>query len=126
MKKGRPAHTLHCLCRDEASDGSATVKRLLELIFRHTTTLGIRIYSDMPRAKLRRSMVTVQTPYYDTARQGKVDVKVSSFKTGEVIAAKAEFEHCKEIAIETGTPLILVSDQALTAARKEFQSSVPS
>ena len=126
MKKGRPAHTLHCLCKDETSDGSATVKRLLELIFRHTTTLGIRIYNDMTRAKLRRSMVTVQTPFHNTARKGKVDVKVSSFKTGEVIAAKAEFDHCMEIAMETGTPLSSVSDQALTVVRKQFRSSSPS
>lgn len=123
MKKGRPAHTLHCLCKDETEDGSAIVKKLLELIFRNTTTLGIRIYNDMPRAKLCRSMVTVQTPYVGTSRGGKVDVKVSSFKTGEVIATKAEFDHCKDIAIETSTPLSLVSDHALTVARKEFQSS---
>mmetsp|Transcript_38351 Transcript_38351/g.92767 ORF Transcript_38351/g.92767 Transcript_38351/m.92767 type:complete len:446 (+) Transcript_38351:1922-3259(+) len=122
MKKGRPAHTLHCLCKDETEDGSAKVKKLLELIFRHTTTLGIRIYNDMPRAKLCRSMVTAQTPYVDTSRGGKVDVKVSSFKTGEVIAAKAEFDHCKQIVLETGTPLSLVSEHALTVARKEFQS----
>ncbi|KAL3945851.1 MAG: hypothetical protein SGBAC_000002 [Bacillariaceae sp.] len=123
MKKGRPAHTLHCLCKDETEDGSAKVKKLLELIFRNTTTLGIRIYNDMPRAKLCRSVVTVQTPYVGTSRGGKVDVKVSSFKTGEVIATKAEFDHCKDIAIETSTPLSLVSDHALTVARKEFQSS---
>ncbi|CAJ1940256.1 unnamed protein product [Cylindrotheca closterium] len=123
MKKGRPAHTLHCLCKDETKDGSAKVKKLLELIFRHTTTLGIRIYDDMPRAKLCRSTVTVQTPYVDTSRGGKVDVKVSSFRTGEVIAAKAEFDHCKDIAMETGIPLSLVSDHALKIARKEHQSS---
>lgn len=123
MKKGRPAHTLHCLCLDDTTGESTKVKRLLELIFRHTTTLGIRIYNDMPRAKLCRSMVTVQTSFVETVRGGKVDVKVSSFKNGEVVAAKAEFDHCKEIALETGTPLSLVSDQALTLARKEFQGA---
>jgi uncharacterized protein (DUF111 family) len=58
----------------------------------------------------------------DTSRRGKVDVKVSSFKTGEVVAAKAEFDHCKEIAMETGAPLSVVSDHALAVVRKEFQS----
>ena len=68
-------------------------------------------------------MVTVQTSFVETVRGGKVDVKVSSFRNGEVVAAKAEFDHCKEIALETGTPLSLVSDQALTLARKEFQGA---
>lgn len=123
MKKGRPAHTLHCLCREDESNGEADIKstNLLELMFRHSTTLGIRIYKDMPRAKLCRSTVTVQTLYKETARQGFVDVKVSSFKNGEIISTKAEFDHCKAIALEAGIPLKFVSEQAVAAARKQLQ-----
>ena len=113
MKKGRAAHTLHCLC---ASDGDDP-KIMLETIFRHTTTLGVRCYVEVPRAKLYRNTVSVQTAYEETSRDGIVDVKVSTFKDGEVMSMKAEFDHCKVIAKETGTPLKFVSDAAVAAAR---------
>jgi hypothetical protein len=114
MKKGRPAHSLHCLSTGD--DGKT--KSLLELMFRHSTTLGIRIYKDMPRVKLCRSIITVQTPYLESSRKGLVDVKISKFKNGEVISMKAEFDHCKDIAIDTGIPLKIVSEQALAVARE--------
>ena len=103
MKKGRPAHTLHCLCKDNGLEEDAhTLDKLLRLIFEHTSTLGVRIYRSIPRKKLDRTMVTVTTPFENTSRKGKVDIKVSSFKDGYVVRKKAEFDHCKEIAIETG------------------------
>jgi uncharacterized protein (DUF111 family) len=125
MKKGRPAHTLHCLCRenDSSKEIDAKANKLLEIMFRHSTTLGVRIYKDMLRAKLCRSMVTVQTPNEETTRKGLVDVKVSRFKNGEIISTKAEFDHCKEIAVEAGVPLKLVSEQAVAIARKNLQNS---
>eukprot|EP00980_Cylindrotheca_fusiformis_P011954 scaffold2830_cov131-Cylindrotheca_fusiformis.AAC.75 len=125
MKKGRPAHTLHCLCREseDGPDVDRKAKILLEIIFRHSTTLGIRIYKDMPRAKLCRSMVTVQTQHEDTTRKGLVDVKLSRFKNGEFISAKAEFDHCKEIALEANVPLEFVSEQAVAIARDDLQRS---
>jgi uncharacterized protein (DUF111 family) len=113
MKKGRAAHTLHCLCD---SDEEMT-KPLLEIIFRHTTTLGVRCYVDVPRAKLYRNTVSVQTAYSDTSRDGIVDVKVATFQDGEVMSMKAEFDHCKVITAETGTPIKFVSDAAVAAAR---------
>ena len=97
--------------------GTEKVKALLELIFRHTTTLGVRIYRDLPRAKLCRSMMTVQTPYQDTTRKGMVDIKVSKFKTGEIVSTKAEFDHCIEISKETGVPLKRVAESAILAMR---------
>jgi uncharacterized protein (DUF111 family) len=121
MKKGRPAHTLHTLCRSGSVQHEETVKSLLELIFRHTTTLGVRIYRDLPRAKLSRSMVTVQTPYRDTNRNGLVDVKVSKFKNGEIVSMKAEFDHCKQISHETGVPLKYVSESAISSARNQAE-----
>ena len=127
MKKGRPAHTLHCLCKDNNSshfggndndDGkieNTTLDRLLELIFEHTSTLGVRIYRGVPRAKLDRSMVTVTTPFTNTSRKGRVDIKVSRFKNGRIVRKKAEFDHCKEIAIETGVGIRVVADEAIKA-----------
>jgi hypothetical protein len=111
MKKGRPAHTLHCLCHLEDES------EMLELLFRHTTTLGVRIHREIPRAKLCRSVEVVQTPYQDNSRGGQVEVKVSSFQTGEIVSAKPEFDHCKVIAKESGVPVKIVVEAALSHIR---------
>lgn len=110
MKKGRPAHSLHCICHCEP-DQSAE-HRLLNIMFRHTTTLGIRIQRDILRAALERRFVEVQLPYSDNARGGRVDVKISSFKDGEVVSVKAEFDHCKVVSEESSVPLKIVSSAA--------------
>ena len=119
MKKGRPAYTLNCLCLAGAKEHEQTAKRLLQLIFRHTTTLGVRFYSDIGRAKLQRSFVEVKTPYKDNPRNGVVSVKVGSFNNGEVVSVKAEFDHCREIAMATGVPLRTISE---CAERKALES----
>lgn len=125
MKKGRPAHTLHCLCKDNKSqvaiydngdsqnDDNTTLDILLKLMFEHTSTLGVRVYRGIPRAKLERSMITVTTPFINTSRKGRVDIKVSSFKNGQVVTKKAEFDHCKEIAIEMGIGIEVVAGEAI-------------
>ena len=38
---------------------------------------------------------------------------MSSFKNGDVVRKKAEFDHCKEIAIETGVGVQEVARQAI-------------
>ena len=64
MKKNRPALKMTCICT------LADVDRMAALIFRETTTIGIR-YTVAMRKTLRREFVTVQTSY------GMVTVKVS-------------------------------------------------
>ncbi|EED96330.1 hypothetical protein THAPSDRAFT_260852, partial [Thalassiosira pseudonana CCMP1335] len=54
MKKGRPAHSMHCLCHCESQT------RLLGVLFRQTTTLGIRIQRGILRAALKRRFLAVQ------------------------------------------------------------------
>ena len=113
MKKGRPAHTINCICRNDVStDGETAENRLLEIIFRHTTTLGIRIERNILRAALERRFVEVKLPYTNNTRDGKVDVKISSFKDGEVTSVKAEFDQCKIISIESDIPLKHVTNAA--------------
>jgi hypothetical protein len=118
MKKGRPAHTLHCLC---LADKPKREEKLLETMFRHTTTLGVRIYRNLPRAKLCRSLEVAQTPYTATQRKGRVNVKVSSFRHGEVLSMKPEFDHCQEISRESGIPLKIVAESALSDTRRYLQ-----
>ena len=49
-----------------------------------TITLGIRIQRNILRAALKRRFVEIQLPFTDNSRNGKVDVKLNSFKDGEV------------------------------------------
>jgi uncharacterized protein (DUF111 family) len=108
MKKGRSAHTLHCLSSSETTD------KLLTPMFRQSTTLGVRIHRNLERAALRRSFVTVQTPFIDETRKGRVDVKIGYLKD-EIVSVKPEFDHCKAIALVTNVPLKRISDAAIQA-----------
>ncbi|KAL7535188.1 hypothetical protein ACHAXR_006328 [Thalassiosira sp. AJA248-18] len=127
MKKGRSAHSLNCICRCEAAEsGTGCVDatshahggdesaehRLLAIMFRHTTTLGIRIHRNILRAALKRTFVEVQLPFRNNVRGGKVDVKISSYNNEEVLSVKAEFDQCKVVSEESGIPLKIVSSAA--------------
>lgn len=65
MKKNRPGLLLSCLCRPEQRD------EMLRLMFRHTSTIGIR-ESLCRRYVLRRSTQILETPY------GNVRIKRSA------------------------------------------------
>ena len=58
MKKNRPAYQLNVICTDEH------VKQMEEIIFKETTTIGIR-RQQMERSVLARSMETVRTSLGD-------------------------------------------------------------
>lgn len=104
MKKNRPGVLLSVLCAAEAAD------RLAELLFRETTTLGIRSYTVRRRA-LERAQEKVETPW------GAVAVKVARLD-GEVLNAAPEYEDCARVARERGVPL----KQVLAAAQAAFAS----
>ena len=63
MKKNRPGWQLNVICMEEDRE------KLENIIFRETTTIGIR-RQKMDRTVLRRSKKTVQTPY------GEAEVKI--------------------------------------------------
>ena len=90
MKKNRPGILLTCMCRPLDRE------KMVELLFRHTTTLGVR-ESAFRRYTLSRESKTIQTP------DGDIRVKVS---TGYgVTREKPEFEDLAKIARETGKSL---------------------
>ena len=64
MKKDRPGMRISCLCRPEDRDG------MVKLIFKYTTTIGIR-ETLCTRFVLKRRMGTAETPW------GPVRVKIS-------------------------------------------------
>lgn len=119
MKKGRSAHTLNVLFRS----GDGIDGKLMEVIFRHTTTLGIRIQRDIERASLHRKMVQVQTLYgvgNTEALNGIVNVKIGLLRD-EVVSIKAEFEDCKAISQATGVPIKNIADCATKKAQEALQ-----
>ena len=65
MKKSRPGVKLTCMCREKQRE------RMLECIFKHTTTLGVREYA-CKRYELGRSQKALRT------QDGEVRVKISS------------------------------------------------
>ena len=90
MKKNRPGVLLVTLCR------LAQREEMLRLLFRHTTTLGVRELR-CERSTLRRRMETAETEF------GPVRVKVS--EGWGVTRKKAEYEDLAEIAREQGLGL---------------------
>lgn len=90
MKKSRPGMLLSVLCRPEDRD------RILELLFRHTTTIGVR-ETLCRRTVLRRHGETVETPF------GPVRWKIS--EGCGVRRAKPEYEDLSALAEQTGMTL---------------------
>ena len=90
MKKNRPGILLTCMCRPSDRE------KMVKLLFKHTTTLGVR-ESAFRRYTLSRESKTIQTP------DGDIRVKVS---TGYgVTREKPEFEDLAKIARKTGKSL---------------------
>lgn len=104
MKKNRPAFMLTVLA------GNGTEEKLVDVLLRETTTLGIR-RSATQRYCMNREIVNVSTNY------GDVRVKVASF--GDITKAMPEYEDCREIARNTGLPIRTVYDLALDKFKSE-------
>ncbi|QDG51278.1 nickel pincer cofactor biosynthesis protein LarC [Persicimonas caeni] len=102
MKKGRQGIRLSVLCRPADRD------RLADVLFRETTTFGVRV-EQVERLKLARKILEVETS------AGTVHVKVG-YKDGKVLKATPEYEDCLRLAAETGTPVREIYIDALTAA----------
>ena len=103
MKKNRPGLLVTILVEP------AKVAALIDLVFRETTTLGVRTH-EVRRKILDREFVLVATPF------GEVQMKVSRMN-GTVLNAAPEYEDCQRIATEKGIPL----KQVIAAATFEFQ-----
>ncbi|MEK6525687.1 MAG: nickel insertion protein, partial [Nitrospirota bacterium] len=107
MKHGRPGIVLAALASREKAEAVAGV------MFRETTTLGVRL-QEMGRRVLRRRIESVRT------RGGMVRVKVAEIGEGGTKAAP-EYQDCKRIAEQTGRPVREVMEEAVLAYRKQAQ-----
>lgn len=96
MKKNRPATLVSVLCH------TADEQKFLELFYRETTTIGVRVQR-VERHSLEREVTNVETEF------GNVDVK-KSYLNGEAVNSKPEFEDLKAAAAASGVSVKAVAD----------------
>ena len=84
MKKGRPAVKLSVLLNPQQRIA------IQKLIFRSTTTFGIRYYN-VKRCELQRDFISAKTPW------GAIPVK-RGFLDGKAVTLSPEYEVCAELA----------------------------
>ena len=101
MKQGRPAQMLSALCDPEDAP------RLVSLLFRETSTLGVR-QIPLKRLELMREIVPVETRY------GMIGMKVGRDTSGEIVNSAPEFRDCERAAVEQNVPLKTVYSAALS------------
>ncbi len=106
MKKNRPGVLLTLLCAPEDRE------KMCEIIFRETTTLGVRFH-DEQREILRREHVAVETPF------GSIRVKVARAQDGRVVNYSPEFEDCRAAAERCQVGLRQVQEAAIKAVSLE-------
>lgn len=109
MKKNRPATMLSVLC----AKGSRSA--LTEMIYRETSTLGIRV-RETERECLEREIVSVATEF------GPVDVKIGRLN-GDIVNAMPEYEQVRRLALENDVPFRIVRDAALKSFGAERMRS---
>jgi uncharacterized protein (TIGR00299 family) protein len=105
MKKGRAGVQVTVLCRPDL------VQVLQELLFRETTTIGMRWRLEN-KVALAREFVEVKI------QLGKVRIKVARFNSGKIANAAPEYEDCRKIAAEHSLPLKQVMEEAMQAYAK--------
>ncbi len=97
MKKGRPGYVLSALADPDRA------RALAEVIFRETSTFGVRRRT-VARWVLPRETRELESPW------GPVRIKIGDLGDG-TRRVTPEFESCREIAERTGTPLLEVYRQ---------------
>jgi len=102
MKKGRAGVQLTVLCRPDLAPA------LRDLIFRETTTIGMRWRLEN-KASLAREFLRVETPW------GPVSIKIARWPSGEVANAAPEYEDCRALAMGHSVPLKKVMQEAMRA-----------
>ena len=107
MKKQRPGTLLTVLCKPVDRE------RFLDLIFKESTTFGVREHLTK-RAVLERRHVEVATPY------GTVRIKIGTWK-GVDITRAPEHEDCQRLAREKGVSVRIVYEAAVQAAGRVAQ-----
>jgi uncharacterized protein (TIGR00299 family) protein len=103
MKKNRPGLLVTLLAEPE------NLNRLIDLVFRETTTIGVRTH-EVRRRTLKREIIAVETPI------GEIRMKISRLN-GTMLNAAPEYEDCQRLAAQKGIPL----KEVLTLANFHYQ-----
>lgn len=103
-KKGRPAYIITALCEPEQ------ISPIQGILFKHTTTLGIR-YRTEKRLILDRKWVTVNTPW------GAVKTKIG-YIGKHIYQISPEFEDCYSLAQKHNVPINEIYNYAQSYAKK--------
>ncbi len=111
MKKSRPGILLSVLCP------TALIEPCEAILFRETTTLGIR-RSIQHRTVLHRMSETVETPL------GSVRVKVARYGD-RIVNAQPEYEDCAQLARQHNTPLKEIQQMALNHWNSLVEQTTP-
>lgn len=90
-KKGRPVFKIEAIIPDYK------LKEICEVIFKESTTIGLR-YRKEKRIVLKREIKEIDTEL------GKIKIKISYYN-GEKVNITPEFEDCKRISEEKNIPL---------------------
>lgn len=114
MKKGRTGIQLTVLSPPDAAPA------LQELLFRETTTIGLR-WRIEKKVGLLREFLKVQTAW------GEVSIKVARLPGGTIANASPEYEDCRRIATAYSVPLKQVMQEAMRiyAATGSAASDIP-
>jgi hypothetical protein len=102
MKKGRTGVQLTVLSRP------SLMPRLRDILFRETTTIGLRWRLENKMA-LEREFLKVKTEW------GEVRIKIARWPNGKIANASPEYEDCRLLATLRSVPLKQVMQQALKA-----------
>ena len=100
MKKNRPAEELSVLVNGK------TRVACQRILFRETTTIGLRVTQVDERVECDRRVAQVETKY------GTVRVKIAAYE-GEIVNAQPEFEDCRACAEAHDVPWKRVRAAAL-------------
>jgi pyridinium-3,5-bisthiocarboxylic acid mononucleotide nickel chelatase len=109
MKKNRPATMLSVLCSQEKRFS------ISELLYKETTTLGLRIRS-VERECLSREIIEVNT------RFGNVDVKIAKYD-GQITNAMPEYEQVRRLALDHNVAFKTVHDEVLAELKRNSKAS---
>jgi uncharacterized protein (DUF111 family) len=107
MKKNRPGQLITVICQPSLAD------RLTALLFRETTTLGVR-RSAVQAQSLEREVISLAISL------GKVRMKIGRLN-GQILNVAPEYEDCRRIAVSHGVPLKDVIAEAIA----QFQTAMP-
>ncbi|WP_196595338.1 nickel pincer cofactor biosynthesis protein LarC [Pectinatus frisingensis] len=102
MKKNRPGQMFSVLTAQKNYTAAS------EIIFRESTTLGLRI-SKIKRAALNRKIKLVSTAY------GQIHCKIAYYN-GKISNISAEYEDCRALAKKKNVPIREVQHEALRIA----------